>query len=107
MVMVFAGPLYSQLRASDTLALAAIDLQALHCSDGDPSAPLSVPHWVEHLEQCGYCSLLTHNPAITALPAIAAQGIRGRLLHAPLPERAFAAAPHYRHAARGPPVVHA
>ncbi|MCL7462470.1 DUF2946 domain-containing protein [Pseudomonas sp. NW5] len=68
-LMAFAGPLYSQLRALDGAALAdVIDLQALHCSDEALSAESGPPEWVQCLAQCGYCTLLSASPAL--LPAL-------------------------------------
>ncbi len=107
MLMAFAGPLYSQWRALDSVVLAQIDLQALHCGEGEQSTHQGPPAWVHHLEQCGYCDLLAQNPAVAALPAwpLALEGSAALLI--PTPEQGHFREPTYRLRARGPPAIHA
>ncbi|WP_092427581.1 DUF2946 domain-containing protein [Geopseudomonas sagittaria] len=113
MLMAFAGPLYSQLRALDSLPLAfAIDLEALHCGEGQALAEYSAqeqgpPEWVQCLEQCGYCNLLAGTPALPpavqlALPAPSS------VVHQFLPPRqSLPQAPPSSREPRGPPFFHA
>lgn len=108
MLMAFAGPLYSQLRALDSVALSlAIDLNALHCGEGDSLASDGPPEWVQCLEQCGYCNLLAGTPALPptlqlALPAPSSN------VHQYLPSRqSLPQAPPASRQPRGPPAFHA
>lgn len=108
MLMAFAGPLYSQLRALDSLQLSqAIDLEALHCGEGHALPDDGPPAWVEHLAQCGYCELLAGNPPLAtsvplALPAPSS------VVHQFLPPRqALPQAPPSARQPRGPPAFHA
>lgn len=113
MFMAFAGPLFSQLRALDSLPLAlAIDLQALHCGEGQalPDARVAdngPPEWVQCLEQCGYCNLLASSPALPptlqlALPAPSS------VVHQYLPSlQSLPQAPPASRQPRGPPSLHA
>lgn len=108
MLMAFAGPLFSQLRALDSLPLTlAIDLQALHCAEGHSPEDQGPPQWVQGLEQCGYCNLLAHNPPVPPtlqldLPAPSS------VVHQYLPPRqSLPQAPPAARQPRGPPVSHA
>ncbi|MNZ89193.1 hypothetical protein D3C78_1081020 [compost metagenome] len=108
MFMAFAGPLYSQLRALDSVALSlAIDLNALHCGEGESLAESGQPEWVQCLEQCGYCNLLASTPALPptlqlALPAPSS------VVHQYLPPlQSLPQAPPASRQPRGPPVFHA
>jgi hypothetical protein len=107
MFMAFAGPLYSQLRALDSVALSlAIDLNALHCGEGESLAESGQPEWVQCLEQCGYCNLLASTPALPptlqlALPAPSS------VVHQYLPPRqSLPQAPPASRQPRGPPSLH-
>lgn len=113
LLMAFAGPLFSQLRALDSLPLTLIDLQALHCAEGQ-SLPGSLladdqgpPQWVQGLEQCGYCNLLAHTPSLPpslqlTLPAPSSQ------VHQYLPPaQSLPQAPPASRQPRGPPSLHA
>ncbi|MFC3606488.1 DUF2946 domain-containing protein [Stutzerimonas tarimensis] len=107
MLMALAGPLYSQLRALDSVALAQIDLSALHCGVGAEGVHQGPPAWVHHLEQCGYCDLLAQNPALASRPAwpVPLPAPVSRLI--PSPEQGQFREPSYRLRARGPPSIHA
>lgn len=107
MLMAFAGPLYSQLRAYDSVALASIDLEALHCGEqADVPHAAGQPDWVVHLDKCGYCDLLASNPAASesshGIPRLRASSISPL----PWPEQGLSRQPQYRPLARGPPVSH-
>ena len=105
MFMAFAGPLYAQLRAYDSVALASIDLEALHCGEHEPGdASPRIPDWVAHLDKCGYCSLLAHNPPAAAPPALLAPAPALSLVSLPSPEQGAVRQPRYLPRARGPPV---
>jgi len=113
MLMAFAGPLFSQLRALDSLPLAlAIDLETLHCGEGQAmpghaAEDQGPPEWVQCLEQCGYCNLLASSPALPpalqlALPAPSS------VVHQYLPPlQSLPQAPPASRQPRGPPVFHA
>lgn len=113
MLMAFAGPLYSQLRALDSLPLAlAIDLETLHCAEGqtlpqhseDDQGP---PEWVQCLEQCGYCNLLASSPALPPAVQLALPAPSG-VVHQFLPPRqSLPQAPPASRQPRGPPSFHA
>ncbi|MCY1448508.1 hypothetical protein D9M71_651820 [compost metagenome] len=113
MLMAFAGPLFSQLRALDSLPLAlAIDLEALHCGEGQALPDSRVadngpPEWVQCLDLCGYCNLLASTPALPptlqlALPAPSS------VVHQYLPPlQSLPQAPPASRQPRGPPSLHA
>lgn len=108
MFMAFAGPLYSQLRALDSLPLVLIDLEALHCAElPQTRADQDPPLWVQGLEQCGYCNLLTGHPPLPpslqlALPAPTS------LVHQYLPPaQSLPQAPPHARQPRAPPLFHA
>ena len=108
MFMAFAGPLYSQLRALDSLQVAlAIDLDALHCGEGQSLLDDGPPEWVKCLDQCGYCGLLAGSPALPpavqlALPAPSS------LVHQFLPPiQSLPQAPPATSQPRAPPFRHA
>ena len=113
MLMAFAGPLYSQLRALDSLPLAlAIDLEALHCGEGQALPEHSAqeqgpPEWVQCLEQCGYCNLLASTPALPPTLQLALP-VPSSVVHQYLPPRqSLPQAPPASRQPRGPPVFHA
>lgn len=108
MFMAFAGPLYSQLRALDSLQVAlAIDLDALHCGEDQPLAADGPPEWVQCLDQCGYCGLLAGWPPL--LPALQlALPAPSSVVHQFLPPRqSLPQAPPASRQPRGPPSFHA
>lgn len=108
MLMAFAGPLYSQLRALDTLALSQlIDLDALHCGEGQGPPADGPPAWVQHLDQCGYCSLLAGSPPLPATLQLALPP-PSSLVHQYLPPaQNLPQAPPASRPPRGPPSFHA
>lgn len=76
MLMMHVGPLYSALQLSKT------PVPAAHPQNGSSGADLTVPHdghhratsgqpqWLDVLEMCGYCELLTLSPPLTLLPLL-------------------------------------
>jgi len=113
MLMAFAGPLFSQLRALNSLPLTLIDLQALHCAEGqslpghlldDEQGP---PHWVQGLEQCGYCNLLAHSPSLLPAVALALPAPSSQVHQFLPPAQSLPQAPPAARQPRGPPAFHA
>lgn len=68
MLLVFAAPLYAQLRALEQAPFGAINLQGLHCGSTLNHNLPSQPEWITQLEQCGYCQLLLKSPPIPLQP---------------------------------------
>ena len=114
MLMAFAGPLYSQLRALDSVRLAqAIDLQALHCGAEHQTLPVFAPEhkgppdWVQGLEQCGYCNLLAHSPSLLPAVALALPAPSSQVHQFLPPAQSLPQAPPSARQPRGPPAFHA
>lgn len=74
MLMMHVGPLYSAFQLGKAPMHAAhphnggsdSELAAPH--DGHHREPSGQPHWLDALEMCGYCELLTLSPPLTLLP---------------------------------------
>lgn len=107
MLLLFAAPLFSQIRALEGPPLALIDLRALHCGAASKAADTEQPAWINQLEQCGYCQLLLKVPPLPHSGA--------RLLVSPLfkavqratgPERGWSQLSLSARQARGPPSSH-
>lgn len=108
MFMAFAGPLYSQLRALDSLPLVLIDLEALHCAEQpQSSADDGTPQWVQGLEQCGYCNLLAGNPPLPASVHLALPAPSSVVLQHLPPVESLPQAPPVASQPRAPPLLHA
>ncbi|MBV2133920.1 DUF2946 domain-containing protein [Pseudomonas sp. MAP12] len=114
MLMAFAGPLYSQLRALDSLRLSlAIDLETLHCAaeqqslSGAPLDQQSPAEWVQSLEQCGYCNLLAHTPSLPPSLQLALPAPSSHVHQYLPPSESLPQAPPASQQARAPPALHA
>ena len=108
MFMAFAGPLYSQLRALDSLPLVLIDLEALHCAEQpQSSADDGTPQWVQALEQCGYCNLLAHTPSLPPTLQLALPAPSSVVLQHLPPVQSLPQAPPVARQPRAPPFFHA
>lgn len=109
MLMAFAGPLYSQLRALDSLRLSlAIDLEALHCAAEQPFLDDQGPaEWVQSLEQCGYCNLLAHTPSLPPSLQLALPAPSSHVHQYLPPSESLPQAPPASRQARAPPALHA
>lgn len=108
MLMAFAGPLYSQLRALDSVPLAlTIDLQVLHCVEGQALPDNGPPEWVQCLEQCGYCNLLASTPGVPPTLQLALPAPSSRVRQFVPPSAGLPQAPPAARHPRGPPVFHA
>lgn len=114
MLMAFAGPLYSQLRALDSLRLSlAIDLGALHCAAEQQSLPGHLAddqgpaEWVQSLEQCGYCNLLAHTPSLPPSLQLALPAPSSHVHQYLPPSESLPQAPPASRQARAPPAFHA
>jgi hypothetical protein len=108
MFMAFAGPLYSQLRALDSLQLSlAIDLEALHCGEGQALPDNHPPAWVEHLAQCGYCELLAGNPPLPVVQLLSLPAPSSAVHQCLPPRQSLPQAPPASRQPRGPPSLHA
>lgn len=108
MFLAFAGPLYSQLRALDSLPLVLIDLEALHCAELPPEqGDDGPPQWVQGLEQCGYCNLLAHTPSLPPTPQLALPAPSSQVHQYLPPVQSLPQAPPASRQPRGPPSRHA
>lgn len=107
MLLLFAAPLFSQIRALEGPPLALIDLRALHCGTASTAADIEQPAWISQLEQCGYCQLLLKVPP---LPNSGAQLLISPLLKtiqcAINPDPGWAQLSFSARRARGPPRFH-
>lgn len=106
LLLAFAGPLYSQLRALDAVPLATLDADRLHCGDARQTAAEHPVAWVHQLAQCGYCDFLAGNPPLPSAPVLAVGAPAALLLRFLPPEQGQSREPLYRPQARGPPTRH-
>ncbi len=108
MFMAFAGPLYAQLRALDSVALAqVIDLAALHCGENDAPHGEGRAEWVECLEQCGYCNLLAGTPGLPPALQLSLPAPSSRVHLFFPPRQSLPQAPPASRQPRAPPTFHA
>ena len=108
MFMAFAGPLVSRVQALDEVRLGQyIDLQRLHCGDAGQKHASDLPGWVQGLEQCGYCDLQAHNPALASADLPKLPEAASPVYQFQLPAQNLPTAPPSSRQPRGPPAFHA
>ncbi len=106
MFLAFTGPLASRLHALQNAGIESlIDLQALHCGDGQALDGQSA--WVADLDQCGYCSLLAHNPPVPADYSLQLPLPGSEVLQFFPPRQPLTLAPPTSRHSRAPPAFHA